>query len=474
MTTRDHDAGPGDRTRRLTPRLGQVVDIQNCTLSVVSGPDTGHTVTIEGRSVKIGKGGECDLRLTDSSVSKVHALISPTPDGFVIEDLGSTNGTEVNGVPIKSAVLRPGCRIVLGTTTLEFNPGVRKLLAVPSAASRLEGLLGGSAAMRAVYGLIRQVASTEVSVVLQGETGTGKEVAARTIHALSARQAGPFVVFDCANVNRDLLGSELFGHQKGAFTGAVASHRGAFDRAHGGTLLLDEIGDLPLDLQARLLGVLQRREVQPLGAESAHPVDTRVLVATHRDLEAMSRSGGFREDLYFRLAVISVELPPLRDRREDIPELVEAFVHELAAPGAPAARVSSQTLDHLASLPWRGNVRELRNVVQRALVLSGGGEIQPSHCVTKSPAVFAPAVPPAHQGSIDPRAGEVAPVARAPTPVVGAAPATLEEAERQAIAGALQRHRGNKSRAARELGIALSTLRRKLRQYGMGDDSGDD
>ncbi|MBI4863449.1 MAG: sigma 54-dependent Fis family transcriptional regulator [Candidatus Riflebacteria bacterium] len=384
-------------TRRLERQAGRIFDLTGCTLTVIEGPDRGTTVTIEGRSVRIGKGPGCDLRLSDQSVSS--------------------------------------------QTTLEFAPVTRKLLTGPSSATRLEGLLGCSTAMRAAYGLIRQVAPTEATVVITGETGTGKEVAARTIHSLSPRNAGPFEVIDCGNVDRELLGSELFGHQKGAFTGAVSSHRGAFDRARGGTLLLDEIGELPADIQTRLLGVLQRREVRPLGAEAAHPIDTRVIAATHRDLEALVEKEAFREDLYFRLAVIIVEMPPLRERREDIPMLVQHFLKELSAPGADPPAVTEQAMDLMKALPWKGNVRELRNAIQRALVMAGGKPIEADHLGH-----------PVRAGSVAARPG-------APT---------LEEVECRTIREALERNQGNKMRTARELGIALATLKRKIKEYGLG------
>jgi DNA-binding NtrC family response regulator len=436
-----------DSTRpSQTRKLGRVLKIPTCTLRVVSGPDRGREVTVEGRPLTIGKGDGCDLKLTDQSVSRNHASVSVGAQGYAIEDLESTNGTEVNGVLVKNAVLTPGCRIQLGDTVLEFTAAVRSLPSLPVKVDQLEYLVGASPGMQEVYGLIRQVAPTEATVVIRGETGTGKEVAARTIHALSRRKDGPFVVFDCANVNRDLMGSELFGHEKGAFTGAHAARRGAFEQASGGTLFLDEIGELPLELQARLLGAIQRRQVQRLGAENTFQVDTRILCATHRDLEAMCASKEFREDLYFRLAVITVELPPLRDRREDIPLLVARLVAELAPPGSPPPPVSAAALEHLGRELWTGNVRELRNQVERALIVSGGGEVLPAH--------FAP----------------LKKAKPASSAAVQNVPVDLESAEKDAIMRALERNGGNKKRTAAELGIARSTLQRKLKDWGIADD----
>ena len=434
-----------DSTSRVARRPTGSLQLAGFTLTVVDGLDRGLTIRIEGRAARIGKGAECDLRLTDATVSRTHTLISPGPDGYLVEDLGSTNGTRVNGAKVQSAEVDAACRIQAGDSVIEFQPVTRKLSTRPAAAPQLGGMLGESDAMGPVFGLLRQVAPTEATVVITGETGTGKELAARALHALSPRASGPFEVVDCGNMDRELLGSELFGHTRGAFTGAVAPRRGAFDRADGGTLFLDEIGELPSEIQTRLLGVLQRREIRPLGADAAHPVNTRVVAATHRDLDAMVAAGSFREDLYFRLAVITLELPPLRDRKSDLPLLAEHFLRELS-PGAPAS-LTRGAIAHLEAQAWKGNIRELRNTIQRALVLSGGAAITEAHL--SSPA-------------------------RKPAATSAAAPLTLEAAEERLIREALARNRGNKQATARELGIAKETLRRKLKAYQLGGDDPDD
>ncbi|MBI4860612.1 MAG: sigma 54-interacting transcriptional regulator [Candidatus Riflebacteria bacterium] len=460
MRDKAGERSSGSSTIRLRRGRATSPTIESCTLRVIDGPDADLCVTLEGRPIKLGTGVECDVRLADGSVSRSHAVISYTPDGFSIEDLGSTNGTLVDGVSVRSALVHPGCRIRLGNTVLLFSSSPRKLFDGPSVESSIGGLLGRSEEMRRVFSLIEQVAPTEATVVICGETGTGKEVAARAIHDLSPRKDAPFLVFDCANVNRDLLGSELFGHGKGAFTGAIGAHRGAFERAHRGTVLLDEIGELPLDIQVRLLGLLQRREVLPLGAEAAIPVDVRVLAATHRHLEAMMEQGTFREDLYFRLAVITIELPPLRERPEDIPLLARRFLHELSGAGRRPATLTQATLDHLATLPWKGNVRELRNWIQRAVVLSCGSEIEPRHFepprrTVPSESPRAPEGPPAR------------PSGRAPSRV------TLEDVERCTIRDAYARNERNKARAARELGISLSTFKRRFKEFGLRKEFGE-
>ena len=432
-----------DLTRRAARLPGRALSLPSCTLTVLDGRDAGRTLTIEGRALSIGKDRTCDLRIADASVSRRHAAITPSPQGFLIEDLGSTNGTEVNDLVVKAALLTPGCTIRLGDVRLKFESASRELPVAEQAADRLEALVGSAPPMQRLYALIRQIAPTEATVVLHGETGTGKEVAARALHALSPRHARPFVVVDCTNLDRELITTELFGHRKGAFTGAVQAHRGAFERADGGTLFLDEIGELPAELQARLLGVLQRREVMPVGGDEPRPVDVRVLAATHRDLEAMSLSGAFREDLYFRLAVFTLEVPALRDRRADLPALAAHLLVTLAQ-GRPVPALSPAALASLAAHPWRGNVRELGNVLHRALVLAGAGPVEPDHLQLRG----APVEP------------------SKPVELPGRGP-TLATAERDLIRQALDRNAGNLVRTAKELGIARSTLKRKLIEHNL-------
>jgi transcriptional regulator with PAS, ATPase and Fis domain len=277
-----------------------------------------------------------------------------------------------------------------------------------------------------------------LTVTLLGETGTGKEVLARAIHATSPRASMPFVVFDCGAVAPALIESELFGHKKGAFTGAVAEHHGACERAQGGTLLLDEIGELSLDLQPKLLRVLERRSLTPVGGSDEVRVDVRILAATNRDLESRVREGQFRADLFFRLSMALIPVPPLRERREDLSALVESFLAEIGKP----LRVLPETLAILERHDWPGNVRELKNVVAGAAVLAGGAELEPKHLALFKPQRLAPAV-----DSL-PLAGQ-----------------TLETIEEAAIAQTLRRYGGNKTKAARALGIAASTLYEKIRKY---------
>ena len=296
----------------------------------------------------------------------------------------------------------------------------------------VEGMVGQSAAMRDVCDRLKRIAPTPATVLLSGESGTGKEVAARALHAMSARAAGPFVPLNCAAIAAELIESELFGHVRGAYTGAQQSREGLFYYARGGTLFLDEISELPLAAQAKLLRVLEERRLRPVGSEQEIPVDVRVIAATNRDLKAEVAAQRFRHDLYYRLQVVEVTLPPLRDRPEDLPPLVAHFIAQLAPfLGVPAVQPDKRTLARMAAYDWPGNVRELRNFVERSLIL----------------------------GWFD----------FGPEPVVGAAVGTadesLEAVEKRHILAVLGACEGNKSEAARRLGVSRKTLDRKCQAW---------
>jgi DNA-binding NtrC family response regulator len=294
-------------------------------------------------------------------------------------------------------------------------------------------------AMAGVVSLVRAVAPRDTTVLITGESGSGKEVVARAIHALSRRQDGPFVAVNAAAIPEGLVESELFGHEKGAFTGAAAARAGVFEAAAGGTVFLDEVGELPAGVQVKLLRVLQERTVSRVGAQRAVEVDFRLVAATHRDLQALVRQGRFREDLYYRIAVLPLPIPPLRERPEDIEPLVRRFLRELEPKRTTV--VGPAVLDRLRAHRWPGNVRELRNAIERALVLAGDGPIEPAHLQLD-------AAPPA--------AG-----------VDDAAAATLQDLERKAILEVLAAVGGNRKAAAERLGISLRTLQYRLKEYGL-------
>lgn len=305
----------------------------------------------------------------------------------------------------------------------------------------VDGLVGHSLAIQHLRGLIKRIAPMPTTVLLQGESGTGKEVAARALHQMSPRAARPFVPVNCAAIAAELIESELFGHVKGAFTSAVDTRNGLFYYAHGGTLFLDEIGELPLAMQTKLLRVLEERKVRPVGSEKEVPVDVRIVAASNRDLAGEVAAGRFRQDLYFRLAVVDIAIPPLRTRREDIAELAAHFMALLSAQlGVAPLPLARETLDGLAAYPWPGNVRELRNFVERSLILGGFPvELLPSA-----------AVPPA-----DATAGDEASTLDLP----------LAEVEKRHILRVLDAAGGNKSEAARRLGVSRKTLERKCAEW---------
>jgi two-component system NtrC family response regulator len=310
----------------------------------------------------------------------------------------------------------------------------------------LDQLVGKSLAMQQVYTLVRKVAKSDANVLITGETGTGKELVARAIHYNSQRRDKPFMAVDCSTIPKDLVASELFGHRKGSFTGAIRDKKGKFELANGGTLFLDEIGDVPLETQVKLLRVLQQRTITPLGDERDVPVDVRIIAATNRDLQAAIEAGEFRQDLYYRLNVFPIELPPLRQRREDIPLLVEHFLTKFA-PGKQVT-VTPKAFELLTQYHWSGNVRELENVVERALILSEGGDIYPEHLPDSLKTSSRPG-----NGLLD-----------IEIPDEGI---SLEDLEKDLLQKALRKAGGNQTRAAELLGITRHTLIYRLEKYGL-------
>ncbi len=357
-------------TQILTRPDGSAVQlVQKATLSVIRGPDKGRKVTLEGAPITCGAHAACSLVLTDTAVSSRHFEIRSGAKGFRIEDLGSTNGTIIEGLRIGTCWVDSTVVLRLGNSRLRLKPAKDRVEIALASRDRYGRLLGSSVTMRRVFAVLERVAQADVTVLIEGESGTGKELAAESIHLGSSRQSGPLVVVDCGAISENLVESELFGYERGAFTGADHARQGYFEAAQGGTIFLDEIGELPLQTQPKLLRVLERREVTRVGASHPIPVDVRVVAATNRKLAVEVEEGRFRQDLYYRLAVLRVELPPLRERRDDIPALVEHFVEAFpSAAGAPAD-LGDDLLAMLRGHDWPGNVRELKNVVERLLVL---------------------------------------------------------------------------------------------------------
>jgi DNA-binding NtrC family response regulator len=341
--------------------------VRRARLRVASGPDRGLEYVLEETSpVSVGLAPGNDLRLSDPTISRYHLELDIGDKGIHLQDLGSLNGTYASGLRLVEAYLHPGTTLGLGKTLIVID-ALDDMAAEPTSdVAPIEEIVAESAAMREVVRKVRRVASTDSFVLIQGETGTGKEVVARSIHRLSLRAGGPFEVVDCGALPANLVSSELFGHERGAFTGAPRRHIGAIERAHGGTLFLDEIGELPLEMQPMLLGALERRRYRRVGGESEIQVDLRVIAATHRDLREAANLGSFRADLYYRLAVARIVVPPLREHPTDIPELVHRFVQQLTGARAPLP-FDEFTLASLKVQHFPGNVRELRNLVESAL-----------------------------------------------------------------------------------------------------------
>ncbi len=438
------------------------VQFEAIELRVVTGPDAGLEISLGLPVLRMGTAPDNDVVLTDRAVSRRHAEIRMTPAGLLLRDLGSTNGTFINDVRITEAYIPADAECRLGYSRLLIRQHTEERKVAVPRQDHLGELVGSSERMRELYGLIRAVASTPTTVHLHGESGAGKELVARTLHAFSGRP-GPLVVFDASVADPEMVRNDLFGHIKGAFTGATGAREGAFRQAHTGTLFIDEIGELPLDLQPRLLRVLETREVLPIGSDKALRVDVRVITATHRDLETMVGAGEFRADLFYRLSVVPIEVPALREIREDIPLIARHLCERLQL----HCRLSAAAMEALQGYSWPGNVRELRNVLERAAVMCGDREIRPedlrlSRTVVAAPPVISP-VPPV------PAASRVEPVPESENPAADAR-AHLRKMERRMIVEALERNQGNKAAVARELGIPLSTLKRRLKEYQIGDE----
>jgi pSer/pThr/pTyr-binding forkhead associated (FHA) protein len=307
----------GTRIRReATPAT---VNLRRCKLIITKGAQRGSEFVVGGDVVRIGKATDNDLVISDETVSRNHFEIVRDGKGYLVRDLQSTNGTFLDGAEIKEAYLRAGSVVGAGAVELKFTPFEERIEILPSEREQLGEMVGRSTAMREIFGLIERIAPTDATVLIEGETGTGKDMVARTLHLLSRRKDAPFVVVDCGAVAGTLIESELFGHEKGAFTGAVSARQGAFELASGGTVFLDELGELSLDLQPKLLRVLEQRELRRVGGAKTQKVDLRVIAATRKDLRSEVEKGKFREDLYFRLNVVPITAPALRDRKEDVP-----------------------------------------------------------------------------------------------------------------------------------------------------------
>lgn len=422
------------------------VEVPRLTLTVERerGVETGgRRVIHDGEACRIGTHSSNDLVITDPAVSRFHCRIVREGGVFHLKDAGSLNGTLLDGVRVRDADLHAGARIQVGDSLLRIEVADRGGEDTVASQTSFGQLVGASVAMRRLFGLLERVANSEAHVLISGESGTGKELVAAEIVQRGARADRPFVLVDCGAISPSLVESELFGHVRGAFTGADRDRVGAFEAANGGTVFLDEIGELPLEVQPKLLRALEAKEIRRVGETRQRKVDVRVIAATHRDLAREVNRGRFREDLYFRLAVIGVEVPPLRERLDDLPLLVTTFLTALRVPER-GALFSAEVLADLAQHDWPGNVRELRNYVERSIVLETAS---PAHRSTPAPA-------PRTKADVS-------------VPFKVAKDALVDSFERTYLIALLEAAEGNMSRAARLADIDRMYLHRLVQKHGL-------
>jgi len=439
-------------TSATVPHSVKSMPIRSLRAEVVKGPDAGKSFTAESDTISVGCAPGNNLVLSDDTVSRYHLELRRVEDRIVVEDHGSTNGTVHGAVRIDRGQLMPGAQLVLGKTTLRVDDAGTTVDVELNPEGMVGAVRGRSPEMRRLLATVERIAKTDAPVLLLGETGTGKEVLAHAIHEASPRAAQAFETVDCGTLLPTLIASELFGHEKGAFTGADRQHVGAFERAHGGTLFLDEIGELPLPLQASLLGVLERKSFRRVGGTKAIPVDVRVVGATHRDLRSEVNQGSFREDLYYRLAVVLIRIPPLRERGEDIPILVEHFLREAGHDGPVEELISAASMAALPKYHWPGNVRELRNFVEAALAIG------------EAPALNGERPSGGKVGGTFPSVAIEELIAR---PYKGARELVLHEFELIYLSKLLERCHNNMSHAAREAKIDRSYLIQMAKRIGL-------
>lgn len=435
--------------------LGTRLDVAQFAVKVSRGRDSGlEAQSMDGR-LTVGTAEGATLRLTDPTVSRFHVEFEATSDGIAVRDLGSTNGTMLGATVLLQALVREAVELDLGRTRVRLTPHTERAAIATAECDRYGDLVGGSAPMRALYAVLERVAPTSAPVLVTGESGTGKELAARAIHAASTRAGRPFEVIDCGGLPPTLIESELFGHERGAFTGATSDRAGAFERSDGGTLFIDELGELPLELQPKLLRALGEGEVRRLGASKGQKVDVRVVAATNRDLRREVNSGRFRLDLFYRLAVIQVRMPALREHIDDLEMLVDALVTRIRRERrlSESSTIDRALLPEMSAHRWPGNVRELRNYLEHYLILQTAPPWD-----SDSPHGGPEAVG-AESGSLLDGFADL--------PMHAAREALMERFERRYVTALLDKSGGNVAEAARTAGVDRATLFRIIRRHGL-------
>jgi DNA-binding NtrC family response regulator len=430
-------------------------------LLVIDGPDRGKELSIERERATVGRSLICDLVLADKAVSGTHFEIQALESGFILRDLESTNGTWCGDVQVREAWIKHGQTIRAGTTVLRFEPLDAMVEIDTSARDSFHELVGKSVRMREIFALLERVGPTELTVLIRGETGTGKELVARALHRASRRATHSLVVQDCSAIARELVESTLFGHEKGSFTGAIDRKLGCFETAERGTIFLDEVGELDIGLQPKLLRVLETRTIKRVGGTKEIPIDVRVVAATNRDLRKMVSQGGFREDLYYRLGVVTVELPALRERPEDVPLLVRSFLDQLAARRFPGEdkrfEVADDAMARLCAYNWPGNVRELRNTVERGASLAEGLRLEIPDLLPSSTRL----------GSELASNGSASQFVEEGLPFKEAKQRVLDQFEASYLRALLDKHGGNVTRSAQAAGLTRYHLRELAKRFGI-------
>jgi DNA-binding NtrC family response regulator len=436
-----------------TVRLRPLIDIGQARLTLVvereGGLEVERRIVHEGDVCRIGTHPSNDVPLEDASVSRFHCRLVPDALGWRVEDTGSMNGTWLQGLRIHGAVLPPDAVLSVGNSVIRIQTSEAADRTLVPMMPSFGALTGTGRPMRKLFAMLEKVAASDINCFIQGESGTGKELVATEIVQRGIRANKPFVVVDCGAISPNLVESELFGHVRGSFTGADRDRIGAFEAADGGTVFLDEIGELPLEVQPKLLRALEQREIRRVGETRPRRVNVRVIAATHRDLEREVNKGTFRGDLYFRIAVITVRVPPLRERTEDLPHLIRAFLSALDAPESERL-FPPEVVEELAKHEWPGNVRELRNYVERSIVLQTARM----------------SLPPPSSAAIGPRDPMDVDVN---VPFKNAKDALVEGFERAYLRAVLEACGGNMTKAARKAGIDRMYLHRLVQKHASRD-----